>query len=325
MTSSHHPRDQNGSNHPCAPKPEMDSASNGQRLALSQLITRLKIPNADGEKLPYPRLRNFVLDVLAEGRRKNIIQVLFEADIGGVKDRLADHRLRTNEAVTITSYVAKCFVAAIADDKRMQAYRLGRSQLIVFNDVDLAFLVERLWEGETLPVFYIVRSADRKTAHEINQELQAARDTRLGSLGPMSALEMLFFHLPAVLRKPLWYYVRRNPYWFKDMAGTACITSMGMHTSGSAVVIPITPMTLTLSIGSIEKKLVLQDGQPTERDFIHLNLGVDHAIIDGAPLMRFVHRLKKELLKGPVLEGSADVPAAPDLPVLSQPSLAPAI
>jgi pyruvate/2-oxoglutarate dehydrogenase complex dihydrolipoamide acyltransferase (E2) component len=76
---------------------------------------------------------------------------------------------------------------------------------------------------------------------------------------------------------------------------------MGMFTSGAAVVIPITPMTLTMSIGSTEKKLVLQDGQVVERDFIHLNINVDHAIIDGAPLMRFVHRFKEVLLKGPSL------------------------
>ena len=38
--------------------------------------------------------------------------------------------------------------------------------------------------------------------------------------------------------------------------------------------------------------------------------------------MRFVHRLKKVLLKGPPLEGSADAPAAPELPVISEPSLA---
>ena len=62
----------------------MESALTGLRLALSQLTTRLKLPNAEGEKLAYPRLRNFILDVLAEGRHKNIIQVLFEADIGGV-------------------------------------------------------------------------------------------------------------------------------------------------------------------------------------------------------------------------------------------------
>ena len=44
-----------------------------------------------------------------------------------------------------------------------------------------------------LPVFLIVRAADRKTAHEINQELQASRETPLGSTGAMSALEMVFF------------------------------------------------------------------------------------------------------------------------------------
>jgi hypothetical protein len=284
----------------------MESAPSRLRLALSQLITRLKTPDAEGEKHHYPKLRNFVLDVLSEGRQKNIIQVLFEADIGGVKGRLAEHRLRTGESVSITSYVAKCFVAAIAADKRMQAYRLGRSQLIVFDDVDLAFLVEREWEGKVLPVFFIVRAADRKTAHEINQELQASRETPLGTQGAMSALEMVFFLLPAVLRKPLWWYVRLNPYWFKDMAGTVAVTSMGMFTSGGAVVIPITPMTMTLSIGSIEKKLVLQDGQAVERDFIHLNINVDHAIIDGAPLMRFVHRFKEILLKGPWLAPSAE-------------------
>ena len=283
-----------------------EPAPNRLRLALSQLITQLKMPNAEAEKHPFPRLRNFVLDALAEGTRKKIVHVLFEADIGGVKDRLAEHRLRTGESVTITSYIAKCFACAIADDKRMQSYRLGRSHLIVFDDVDLMFLVEREWEGEALPVFCIVRAADRKTAYEINQELRAAREAPLGTQGPLSALEMLFFLLPTVLRKCLWFFVRRNPYWFKDLAGTAAVSSMGMYTSGAAVGVPITPMTLTLTIGSIEKKLVLQDGQVVERDVIHLNLSVDHDIIDGAPLMRFVDRFKKILLKGTSLAPSAE-------------------
>src|SRR5260370_32281610 len=85
----------------------------------------------------------------------------------------------------------------------------------------------------------------------------------------MSALELQFFLLPAFLRKALWFFIRRNPYWFKDLAGTAGVTSMGMYTSGAAVGVPITPMTLTLSIGTIEKKLVLHDGQAVERDVVH--------------------------------------------------------
>jgi hypothetical protein len=145
-------------------------------------------------------------------------------------------------------------------------------------------------------VFYLVREAQRKTVYEIHRELQAARETPLGALGPMNALEMQFFLLPALLRKALWFFVRRNPYWFKDLAGTAGVTSMGMYTSGAVAVVPITPMTLTLSIGTIDKKLALQDGDVIERDVIHLTLSFDHDIVDGAPVMRFAERFKKILL-----------------------------
>jgi hypothetical protein len=55
-------------------------------------------------------------------------------------------------------------------------------------------------------------------------------------------------------------------------------------------------MTLSLCIGSIEKKFALVDGQVVERDVIHLNISVDHDIIDGAPLVRFANRLKKRAL-----------------------------
>ena len=275
----------------------LEPAHNPLRLALSELVSRLRKPKAEAKKHYFPMLRNCVLDVLAEGRRKNIIQVLFEADVAGLKDRLTSHRFRTGESITVTSYISKCFVEAITNDKRMQSYRLGRSQVVVFDYVDLAFMIEREWQGMAIPVFYIVRSADRKTAHQINQELRAAKRTPFGeSRGPMSALDLLFFHLPALLRKPVWLYVRGNPYRFKNHVGTVGVTSMGMHTSGSAVVVPITPMTLTLSIGSIEKKLFLEDGQVVKRDVVHLNLSADHDLIDGAPLMRFVDRFKKELL-----------------------------
>jgi hypothetical protein len=271
-------------------------ATSRLRLVLSQLIDQLRMPLAPGKAHPYPRLRNFILDVLEEGRRKHIAHVLLEADVGGVKEQLAELRLRGGEPVSMTSYIAKSFACAIEGDKRMQAYRLGRSRLVVFDDVDLAFMIEREWEGEAFPVFYILRAAQRKTVFEIHRELRAARETPLETQGPMSALETQFFLLPTFLRKALWFFIRRNPYWFKDLAGTVGVTSMGMYTSGVAVGVPITPMTLTLSIGTIEKKLALQDGQAVERDVVHFNLSVDHDIIDGAPLMRFAERFKQILL-----------------------------
>ena len=69
-------------------------ATSRLRLVLSQLIDQLRMPPAPGTTIPYPKLRNFVLDVLAEGRRKQIAHVLFEADVGGIKEQLAELRLR---------------------------------------------------------------------------------------------------------------------------------------------------------------------------------------------------------------------------------------
>jgi pyruvate/2-oxoglutarate dehydrogenase complex dihydrolipoamide acyltransferase (E2) component len=271
------------------------------RLVLSQLIDQLKMPHAPGKTVPYPRLRNFLQDALAEGKRKHIAHVMLEADIGGIKERLAERRQRGQEPISMTSYIAKSFACAIETDRRMQAYRLGKSRLVVFDDIDLAFMIEREWGGEPIPIFTILRAAQQKSAPDIHRALQAARDTPLGADGPMNALEMQFFLLPRFLRKAVWFVIRRNPYWFKDVAGTAAVTSMGMYTSGAAVGVPITPMTLTLTIGTIEKKPALQDGQLIERDVVHLCLSVDHDIVDGAPLMRFAERFKQMLRDGTAL------------------------
>jgi hypothetical protein len=269
-------------------------------LILSQLIDLYKMPSATGKILPHPRLRNFVLDVLAEGRRKNIVHLMIEADITPIKSRLAERRA-AGEPVSITSYVAKSFACAIDDDKRMQAYRLGKSHLVVFDDIDLAFMIEREWEGESLPVFTIVRAAQRKTAQDIHRELQAAREAPLGMQGPLNALEMWLFRLPTFLRKMIWFWVRRNPHWFKAMAGTAGVTSIGMFATGAAIGLPVTPMTVTLCIGPIEKKLALLAGKVVEREMIHLTISVDHNTIDGAPVVRFAERLKEIVFEGRAL------------------------
>lgn len=270
-------------------------------LILSQLLALIKQPPAEATYRPYPRLRNFILDVMAEGRRKHTINLLFEADIHAARSLIAQYETQYGERISITTYLAKSLAHALNADKSMQAYRLGRSKLVMFEDIDLAIMVERELDDATIPVPLIVRAANRKSISVIQHELRAAKSTPLGENGLMSALEQQFFALPRMLRKFIWFFIRRDPYLFKQLAGTVGITSMGMHVDGPAVVIPITPMTLTLSIGAIHSRLMLVDGCPVEHEYIQMNLGVDHDIIDGAPLMRFAERFKQILLSGDAL------------------------
>src|SRR5260370_33226279 len=157
-------------------------------------------------------------------------------------------------------------------------------------------MVEREWENEPIPVFSIVRAAQRKAAHEIPRELRTAKEAPLGTDGRMNALEMQFFLLPSFLRRVLWFFVRRNPYWFKDVAGTALVSSMGMFTSGASVGVPITPMTLSLCIGSIEKKLALFDGPVLQPRVFPFHIRTHHHITHPPPLLPFAPPSQKFLL-----------------------------
>ena len=263
--------------------------------AMGQLREQLRTPRAGAREKDFPPIRNFVLDVMAEGRRKNIINLVFQVDITETLDALTVQTARTQDDVSITSMIAAALAFVVDQHKDFNSYRRGLTRLVVFDDVDLSFTIEREVDGVQLPVPYILRAANRKDAAQIHRELQAAKIAPIGVSGPMSALEKYFFLMPRLLRHIIWFFIRRDPYKFKQLAGTVGVTSMGMFASGAAVVQPITPMTLTLSIGAIERKVIMKDGVPIDRAFIHLNLGADHDIIDGAPLMRFAEALGRKL------------------------------
>ena len=287
--------------------------SNNVWLALSQLIKLIRQDQPTALVKPYPRLRNFILDIMREGRKKNTINLILETDVQIIKEHLSRYKIVTGEIVSLTSYIAKSFACTIQQDLSIQAYRQGKSKLIVFDEIDLSVMVEREIDEEKIPVVQIIRNANNKSASQIHGELQKAKLTPLGAEGPLSAMDKLFFEMPTLIRRLVWKYIRYDPYLFKQVVGTVGITSMGMFSVGQSVVFPITPMTLTLSIGSIGKQVVLVDEKAIEREIIWLNLGADHDIIDGAPLMRFADRFKIILANGSALFLDIDNGVSSDL------------
>lgn len=265
---------------------------------LAQFVELWKQPPAPGEVREYPRLRNAILDIMAEGRRKNIINLLLRVDVTLLWQELERLRQSALAKPSLTACVACVFARAIDQDRSLQAYRFGRNRMVLFDEVDLAMMVERELDGQVMPIVHIIRQANHKEVGEIDRSLRHAKTAPLGSHGPLSLLEYRFFTLPRFLRRMVWCYLRRDPYAFKQLAGTVGITSMGMHMQGAGVILPITPMSLTLSIGSLEQGEQIVDGKPVRRQILHLNLGADHDVIDGAPLMRFAERFRAALEQG---------------------------
>jgi pyruvate/2-oxoglutarate dehydrogenase complex dihydrolipoamide acyltransferase (E2) component len=255
---------------------------------------------------PFSNMRRQQIDWLELMHRQHTIHALLEVDVTAARRSIRAYRSRTGQPLSFTGFVVWCFARAIDADKRMHAYRKGKSRLVLFDDVDLTVVVERTVAGRQIPVPSIIRAANQKGPAEIHQEIRTAQlEEAPPSLAGVRWLP-LWLLLPGFLRRFLWAALLGNPHRRKKLMGTAMITSVGMFGRGPAWGIPLTGYTVGLTVGGIARKPgVVRDGANRReerievREYLSLTLSMDHDVIDGAPAARFATHLK-ELIEGGV-------------------------
>ena len=261
------------------------------------LWAQLKLPHDAAKEVPIRPERNLILDILAEGRRKNTIYLTGEANIERLQQFIQVYREK-DQRLSLTCCIAKAFTVALQEQPQMHSYLKGTKTRVVFENIDLACMVEReLPDGSLQPLHYIIRNCEQKSLSELQQELEQAKQAPIGQGGPLSPLEAWFQHWPRWGRKLVWFWMRHDPYTSKQLMGTAGITSMGMFAQGGMLVLPISPLTITLSMGGIVSKPHVCSNQLVEKPYVQYALAANHDLIDGAPLMRFAKRLQEIIEK----------------------------
>lgn len=246
-----------------------------------------------------PRMRNMIWDIMDEARRKNTMHISFDVDASAIHAQLAKYTALHGIPITLTTYLAKSLADAVAAEPAMHAYLNTRRQMVMFEDVDLSIMIERKIDGVRLPVPFILRRANTKGLVEIDAALRQARKKPLFVGGsPVSAIDGQFFALPRFMRKMIWFFVRRSPRLFREVAGTVALTSLPWRTDGRGIGWGISPMTLTLVVGATSRQLKLVEDQTVEHEVLQLHFSADHDVIDAAPLARFVVLFKKQLVTG---------------------------
>ena len=253
-------------------------------------------------------VRSFVLDTMAEGKRKSIIYMPFEADITDVRATLGAIKQRRGWSPSISAYVLRCFAKAVDEDKVMQAYRLGKKKLVVFDAVDIAIMVEKEVHGHIQPLPYLLRAANAKHLEDIREEIERVKASRYEEMVPR-LYRVFFERVPRFLRRCFWCIHRRSPKVSKFFSGTVGFTAVGMFGEGQCHLFPITPRTTTIAVGSMYTRPAIVAGAIVPRDFLCLTLCVDHDIVDGARLMRFTARMKSLLESGFELADSLGAPS----------------
>jgi hypothetical protein len=171
--------------------------------------------------------------------------------------------------------------------------------MILFHEVDVAVLVERaIGSGAaraSLPMPYVVRKANEKSAVEIHDELRQAQTSEVKAggaaldAGPGPRVQSMFLRLPAWMRDLLlWRWLLRSPARIKKTMGTIAVTATGMAAPGVlAWGIPLSIHPLAIGVGGIAQRSTAAG--PV--DVLALTVAFDHAVTDGVPVGRFVDRL----------------------------------
>jgi len=235
---------------------------------------------------------------------RHIIYGLLEVDVTVIRQFIEEHKARTGEVLSFTDYLAFCLAHAVDEDKSVQAFLKGRKQLVIFDDVDVGLPIERQVDGTRVPTSHIIRRANHKTFLEIHEEIRFeqvqpvppskgfAPWLRSGMLlpGPLSKLFVVLVRIAN----------RRDPTITAAVAGTVGVTAVGMFNHGHGAGWGLTPPahSLGLVVGGIARKPAMVGDRIEPREILHLTVGFDHDVVDGAPAARFVQRLTELIESG---------------------------
>ncbi|MHA1673029.1 MAG: 2-oxo acid dehydrogenase subunit E2 [Promethearchaeota archaeon] len=247
------------------------------------------------------RTHQLIDDYTTESKSKNLIWGITESDITVVRNIMRAYKEKTGESISLTAFIITV-IARVTEQHKfpINTLRLGRKKYYTFDDVDVLTNIERIMEdGGKKPVNYTVRKAQTKTLKEIHDELRIAQKQKkveLTSSGKgIKKLLKIFNLAPRFIRRLMIHRIFTHPMLKKKFLGTIGVTAVGMLGLGMGKLIHITPHTLSLGVGGIEKMAFVLDGKILEREMLGLTIAMDHAIIDGGPAVRFFHDFRYTL------------------------------
>jgi pyruvate/2-oxoglutarate dehydrogenase complex dihydrolipoamide acyltransferase (E2) component len=246
---------------------------------------------------PFSTSRKNVSLIIKEGWKKHTIHTIVEIDVTNAKKLLHDYSDKNGDKLSFTGWIIACAAKALSEHKELNAYRKGKNKIIYFDDVDIPIPVERTMNNEKIPMVYILRKANEKNLIEITKEIRSVQkqtvDGEKQVLGQeFTLLEKIAFKAPMFFKKFLLFMVQHSPKLKKKHMGTLGVTAVGMKGHMPGWIIPLGGTTTILFvIGGITRKPgVIENDIIAVRDYLHVTMAVDHDLIDGGPLARFLER-----------------------------------
>jgi pyruvate/2-oxoglutarate dehydrogenase complex dihydrolipoamide acyltransferase (E2) component len=291
--------------------------------------------SGDFEIRPVSFRRSLVVDAGFLSHNRHVIHGLVEVDVTRGHNLLREMAARSPYTKpSFTAFLVASYARAIAADPSVQALRAPRGRVVVFRNVDVVTMIEPGAGAVAIP--HVIRSANLKSVMDITKEIRAIQSNPTASHQEGGAIDVAA-RMPRWTRMLAYRWFRASPHRFKEMQGTAMLTSVGMFGRGGGpdgassssssarggfAIGFLTVHTVGMTVGGISHRPVLtEEGRIENRELLSLTLSFDHDLVDGAPAARFTSRLVNMLESATALDQTDQTIADEDTATLDTLSL----
>lgn len=250
----------------------------------------------------FPKTRIATFDICSIGIRKHQVAAMIEIDVSESRENIKKIRNTTNR-ISFTAWLIKVISLTFKNHELAAGYLKGKRKVLVFNDINISLVVEKKLNGQKVPIPLIIEKANEKSIELITKQINDARDKEITNNdivlhNKSSHLERLYYVLPGFIRRFFWKYLLKHPHLAFKKMGNVAITSIGMIGNVSGWFIPISVHPICFGISNITKKPIVIGDKIEIREILNMTILIDHDVIDGSPMARFISDLSRNIEKG---------------------------
>lgn len=246
-----------------------------------------------------PRSRIATFDTFSIGLSKHHVSAVLEFDVTDSRKKLKELR-RSGTNVSFNAWIIKVISNLLQKYPEASAFVYNKKKMIIFNDINISVLIEKKIGNAMVPIPLVIEKTNEKSALQITSEIENAKkqessDSDIVLMKRSALSEKIYYHLPGFLRRCVWKIMLRSPKFAYRKMGNVAVSSVGMIGMINGWFIHKSVHPLSFGIGSVLKKPVVINNEIKIREILNMTILADHDVIDGAPMVRLLNDLTKNI------------------------------
>lgn len=257
------------------------------------------------KKQKFPLSRIATIDICEIGKYKHHIAAMVEIDVTKGRETIRAYNQGNSAKISFTSWIIYMIASTLKNYETAPSFLKGKNKLMIFNDINVSIIVEKEINGQKVPIPLVIEKAQEKSPAQILNEIQTAQNKQLTSNDIVlqkktKRYERLYYILPDFLRRSIWKFILQHPTIAFQKMGNVAFTSITIAGQVNGWFIPISIHPICFGLSSIVKKPVVINNEIKIREMLNLTVLMNHDVIDGTTMARFISDLSKNIENGEV-------------------------